>query len=159
MIVCIATCELTFSLPTKKLKEGDHKLFNPQNNRPVKELIRSIRSLNTERLSDYFNTLENQADEDELNLNNVDMEKRGREWSIRSASGTRLPMVRPTRPNIKGFMTNGSENEGCEAVCDYCQAILSMRWAALCLDQCHKQGGGRAYDACYITFHLRDQIH
>ena len=150
IIVCIAICQLTFSMPTKKYKESAHKLQNPSHNSPSDGQVVRV---NIDRLSENFNV-------PQPSPNSMELGKRGRNWGIRSASGTRLPMVRPTGPNIKGFLPNvNSETEECEAVCEYCKDILSMRWAALCLDQCHKQGGGRAYDACYITFHLRDQIH
>ena len=77
---------------------------------------------------------------------------------LRSADGALHNLKQSAHNNVHSSSPN-EDSEGCEAVCSYCKDILSMRWAALCVDQCYKQGGGRAYDACYITFHLRDQIH
>ena len=172
LIVFIALCNSTFGVPVKKLKSAHaalhtseqsahNNIHNSFPNIDASQVMKVKRDLNLEKLPESFNVLDRQMSEDKYDSDFNDIEepmKRGRNWEIRSASGTRMPMVRPT--GLKGFFpTVSADSEGCEAVCSYCKDILSMRWAALCVDQCYKQGGGRAYDACYITFHLRDQIH
>ena len=66
--------------------------------------------------------------------------KRGRNWEIRSASGTRMPMVRPT--GLKGFLpTVSADSErmrSCvqllqghsehEMGCALCGPVLQTRW-------------------------------
>ena len=174
LIVFIALCDSTFGVPANKLRSADGALHNlkqsaqnkvhsssPNKDIDDSEVMKVKRDLNLEKIPESFNVLDRQMAEGKYESDYNDIEepmKRGRNWEIRSASGTRMPMVRPT--GLKGFLpTVSADSEGCEAVCSYCKDILSMRWAALCEDQCYKQGGGRAYDACYITFHLRDQIH
>ena len=147
LLVFIALCDLSISLPTKNLKSSQ---WTQQKSTPKTD-IKVKRDLNLEKVPDKFNVLDRKINGDNDYTKFDQPSKRDRNWELRSASGTRMPMVRPT--GLKGFYpTMTADSEGCEAVCGYCKDVLSMRWAALCVDQCYKQGGGRAYDACYITF-------